>query len=249
MSPSYAACEPPDRDRSSQVRASLLPPPPTRGLVSSREARRAQALTELYIRSEPATGIQWIRPLEEWRMNANCTSARTGTGRAAQLTLQGGQGRRPHARGEARSFRTAQCSRRAERHNTQLLRQRFRTKWAHSACPSWEWFKLLRPWFQSRLSASGRAHPRLYALDIGCNKGLTSAKLLASFSPHNGVTPRSVHQAIVAYGRQRGIRVDRPCGVCGDCNDEAAWGDAAEELPATVHCFEPMLLVPRPYFR
>lgn len=60
------------------------------------------------------------------------------------------------------------------------------------------------------LSPSG---PKTF-VDIGCNKGYTSAKLLGLWAPEVGLQPNT-------------LRTKRPevlCGTCGDCEEQVRKG-------------------------
>jgi FkbM family methyltransferase len=92
----------------------------------------------------------------------------------------------------------------------------------YTACGSNEWVDVLH-----KLSPNG---PKTF-VDIGCNKGYTSAKFFALWAPELGFAPAT-------------LRKKRPevlCGTCGDCNEQAHSSVKESSGPVTVFCMEPSL--------
>eukprot|EP01065_Artemidia_motanka_P015487 TRINITY_DN19278_c0_g1_i1.p1 TRINITY_DN19278_c0_g1~~TRINITY_DN19278_c0_g1_i1.p1 ORF type:complete len:469 (+),score=144.79 TRINITY_DN19278_c0_g1_i1:53-1408(+) len=140
-------------------------------------------------------------------------------------------GKRLHTR------RRRSCSAAESRTQLQRLNRRNGEWWSHSGCPQQAWTGPLVDIFRKRM---GRGKKRIVAFDIGCNKGYTSAALLARFDPKYGVTPKLLHKSIQRYARSHKFELDRDCGVCGDCNERPEKESAeAEATPVSVHCFEP----------
>ena len=95
-------------------------------------------------------------------------------------------------------------------------------------CPSWFW-----------LAEYDRLYPYVdgVVLDVGCNVGYSSAKLLRMYATEYGFGPSEVF----TYGRDLavdGLPADQTCGACNDCKeDDALTGIARPGL--VIHCFEP----------
>lgn len=89
-----------------------------------------------------------------------------------------------------------------------------------SACGESKWMEEMH-----RLSPTG---PKIM-LDIGCNKGYTSAKMFGMWAPEIGFNPRALHK-------------NRPevwCGNCGDCQEDIKSEISSSSGGLTVYCFEP----------
>lgn len=67
-----------------------------------------------------------------------------------------------------------------------------------TACPSGEWTDVLEQLLRTR------GGPYRF-VDIGCNKGYTSAELFARWAPELGLSPKTLHLALP----------DQHCGYCG----------------------------------
>jgi len=146
------------------------------------------------------------------------------------------------------------CTKDQAHTQTARLRQRFAEKWAHSACPSEDWFELLREtgFWEWRLNGFTRParERRLVMYDIGCNKGYKSAHLLSAFRREASIFPAGLFKAISHIIRKEKMELDRPCGVCNDCgvgrgarvgptSTNVHMREGEPDLPVTVHCFEP----------
>ncbi|KDD77128.1 hypothetical protein H632_c13p4 [Helicosporidium sp. ATCC 50920] len=93
-----------------------------------------------------------------------------------------------------------------------------------TACPSSAWLDAY-----ARLSPTGSKT----MVDIGCNKGYSSAKFFALWAPEVGFAPNTL----------RNKRPEVNCGTCGDCSDhtdETAAGGRAQDM-LTVYCVEPSM--------
>jgi FkbM family methyltransferase len=100
--------------------------------------------------------------------------------------------------------------------------------WSHTACPAQYWLDNL----PKILKKQGKREVTF--MDVGCNKGYTSAKFFDSFTPGSAMNPQTVHESILSSN----VKFDRDCGVCDDCRDTANNEDTNFDK-VTVHCFEP----------
>jgi len=114
---------------------------------------------------------------------------------------------------------------------------RFREWWSHSACPDQVWMESF-PDLMRQASITPEEGKPLVVLDIGCNKGYTSADFMDLLTPHDGFNPRTLHQAIQAVAKERNTKYERDCGVCGDCTRPVNT-DHKKTENVQVHCFEP----------
>lgn len=95
-----------------------------------------------------------------------------------------------------------------------------------SNCPSWFWL------YDYMEEASGP----FVAVDVGCNRGFTSAKLFGTMAPELGVTPETAYAfGSVAFSGIEWLPRDYGCGACGDCTERPR---PAGARPVTVHCVE-----------
>ena len=91
--------------------------------------------------------------------------------------------------------------------------------------------------FDSATPPAEKSKPYLI-LDIGCNKGYTSADFLDALSPGTGMNPSSLVTAIRAIAREDNTKFDRDGGVCNDSNKPLN-PDRNTRRDVEVHCFEP----------
>eukprot|EP00569_Conticribra_weissflogii_P005128 CAMPEP_0171344522 /NCGR_PEP_ID=MMETSP0878-20121228/19558_1 /TAXON_ID=67004 /ORGANISM="Thalassiosira weissflogii, Strain CCMP1336" /LENGTH=504 /DNA_ID=CAMNT_0011847727 /DNA_START=168 /DNA_END=1682 /DNA_ORIENTATION=+ len=125
---------------------------------------------------------------------------------------------------------------------TDRMNKRFAEWWSHSACPDQVWMENISNVFDDATSSStgedhGNASPYLI-LDIGCNKGYTSADFLDALSPGTHMNPHTLVEAIQSIAEEDNTKYDRDCGVCNDCKKPLN-SDTSTRRPANVHCFEP----------
>ena len=78
----------------------------------------------------------------------------------------------------------------------------------------------------------------LLIMDIGCNKGYTSADFLDAISPGTGMNPKTLVGAIRQIAKEDGVKYDREGGVCNDA-DKPLNKDTTSVREVEVHCFEP----------
>jgi FkbM family methyltransferase len=126
---------------------------------------------------------------------------------------------------------------------------RFREWWSHSACPDQAWMENIHHLFSSAtLDADFVTSPELLTdhdktrpfliLDIGCNKGYTSADFLDALSPGTGMNPHTLVKAIRQVAAEDKVKYDREGGVCNDA-DKPLNVDTKSIRNVEVHCFEP----------
>ena len=75
-------------------------------------------------------------------------------------------------------------------------------------------------------------------LDIGCNKGYTSADFLDALSPGTNMNPHTLVTAIRTIAKEDRTKIDRDGGVCNDSKKELN-RDRTTVRDVEVHCFEP----------
>ncbi|KAL9181980.1 hypothetical protein ACHAXT_012323 [Thalassiosira profunda] len=112
------------------------------------------------------------------------------------------------------------------------MNKRFNEWWSHSACPDQVWMEGILDVFAPE---AGKPH---LVLDIGCNKGYTSADFLDALSPGTSINPKTLVDAIRGVARDMNTKFDRDGGVCNDSNKPLN-KDANTKRPVEVHCFEP----------
>ncbi|KAL7461827.1 hypothetical protein ACHAXS_002233 [Conticribra weissflogii] len=125
---------------------------------------------------------------------------------------------------------------------TDRMNKRFAEWWSHSACPDQVWMENIADAFDAATSSftagdDGSASPYLI-LDIGCNKGYTSADFLDALSPGTHMNPHSLVEAIESIAQEDNTKYDRDCGVCNDCKKPLN-PDTTTRRAVDVHCFEP----------
>ena len=127
--------------------------------------------------------------------------------------------------------------------------KRFNEWWSHSACPDQAWMDDIHTIFSTAtadakkeisadlLTEEDKSKPFLI-MDIGCNKGYTSADFLDALSPGTGMNPHNLVKAIREIAKEDGVKYDREGGVCNDA-DKPLNKDTTSVRGVEVHCFEP----------
>lgn len=95
----------------------------------------------------------------------------------------------------------------------------------------------IRSVFDVATGSTSSSNPYLI-LDIGCNKGYTSADFLDALSPGTNMNPHTLVSAIRAIAREMNTKFDRDGGVCNDSNKPLN-KDRDTKSKVEVHCFEP----------
>mmetsp|Transcript_41088 Transcript_41088/g.86315 ORF Transcript_41088/g.86315 Transcript_41088/m.86315 type:complete len:477 (+) Transcript_41088:40-1470(+) len=118
------------------------------------------------------------------------------------------------------------------------MNARFMEWWSHSACPDQVWMENIRGIFDDASHQEQRPAQNYLVLDIGCNKGYTSADFLDALSPGTNMNPSTLVGAIRAIAREMNTKFDRDGGVCNDSNKPLN-KDRNTKSTMEVHCFEP----------
>lgn len=125
------------------------------------------------------------------------------------------------------------------------LNKRFSEWWSHSACPDQVWMEDIYDIFSAATTTTGDKTPSsnmattpFLVLDVGCNKGYTSADFLDALSPGTGVNPASLVTAIRSVARDTNAKIDKDGGVCND-SKRTLNPDRKSTRRVEVHCFEP----------
>ena len=129
------------------------------------------------------------------------------------------------------------------------MQQRFQEWWSHSACPDQAWMDNIHSLFSSAtldvkneisrdLLTEEDKHQPFLIMDIGCNKGYTSADFLDAISPGTGMNPKKLVGAIREIAKEDGVKYDKEGGVCNDA-DKPLNSDTSSRRDVQVHCFEP----------
>eukprot|EP00970_Alexandrium_tamarense_P000986 scaffold107_cov215-Alexandrium_tamarense.AAC.18 len=138
------------------------------------------------------------------------------------------------------------CSPSTSKAQSDRMNKRFVEWWSHSACPDQAWMEGIHTIFdvanaisnkQVVLDSSDGRKPFL-VLDIGCNKGYTSADFLDALSPGTNMNPNSLVHAIRSIAKEDNTKYDRDGGVCND-SDKPLNEDRESVRGVEVHCFEP----------
>ena len=87
----------------------------------------------------------------------------------------------------------------------------------HSNCPPWAWLHVL--------AATSESHTYI---DIGCNRGYSSAKIFSVRAPSLKFTADRIHASTV---HMEGIPQDHTCGACGDCKEARVLVLGGQALP------------------
>lgn len=129
------------------------------------------------------------------------------------------------------------CTAEVAKKQSERMNKRFAEWWSHSACPDQVWMENIHNIFDAATPKSGKDKPYLI-LDIGCNKGYTSADFLDALSPGTNINPSSLVNSIRAVAKDMNTKFDRDGGVCNDSN-KALNEDRNTKRKMEVHCFEP----------
>jgi FkbM family methyltransferase len=87
-------------------------------------------------------------------------------------------------------------------------------------------------------SGGGSNHDPYLILDIGCNKGYTSADFFDALSPGTNINPRTLVEAIRAVAKDMNTKFDKDGGVCND-SKKTLNEDRTTKRRVQIHCFEP----------
>ena len=156
-------------------------------------------------------------------------------GMVAQLKAGGGGG----DAGSGEEYPRLTCTAAVAKKQTARMNKRFSEWWSHSACPDQVWMENIHDVFDAAMIGMGDNKLRPYLImDIGCNKGYTSADFLDALSPGTNFNPRSLVNAIRAVAKDMNTKFDRDGGVCNDSN-KALNQDRTTKRKMEVHCFEP----------
>ena len=148
----------------------------------------------------------------------------------------------PGISGGSGEFERITCTPAVASRQAARMNKRFVEWWSHSACPDQVWFQDIGYIFEvaSHEEENGQApnnNPYL-VLDIGCNKGYTSADFFDALSPGTQINPHSLVGAIRAVATDMNTKFDRDGGVCNDSNKPLNM-DRDTKRQVEVHCFEP----------
>jgi len=94
----------------------------------------------------------------------------------------------------------------------------------HNRCPDGSWL--------TQYGLPEREARQPVFVDIGCNKGYESAKVMARWWPKAGINPNTLgvaHKQMVTH---------KYCGNCGDCHDRVKLPRGAKALQPRIHCIE-----------
>jgi len=135
------------------------------------------------------------------------------------------------------------CTKDQETLQSNRLQKRFSEWWSHSACPDQVWMDHIDTLFADATSTSTTTQQQqqqqpYLVLDIGCNKGYTSADFLDALSPGTNMNPHTLVTAIRAIAKEDDTKFDRDGGVCND-SKKALNRDRSTVRDVEVHCFEP----------
>ncbi|KAL6772152.1 hypothetical protein ACKKBG_A29120 [Auxenochlorella protothecoides x Auxenochlorella symbiontica] len=92
----------------------------------------------------------------------------------------------------------------------------------YTACPGSGWLE--------RFHELAPSAP-LMVVDIGCNKGYSSAHVFSLWAPELGFAPNTL----------RTKRPEVPCGTCADCNEQVKSTVKKHSAPLTLFCVEPSM--------
>jgi len=139
----------------------------------------------------------------------------------------------------AGEFERLTCTPEVARKQADRMNKRFSEWWSHSACPDQVWMESINDIFDAAMGSKADLHSNPYLiLDIGCNKGYTSADFLDALSPGTNINPSTLVGAIRAIARDMNTKFDRDGGVCNDSNKKLN-KDRNTQRRTEVHCFEP----------
>ncbi|KAL7533367.1 hypothetical protein ACHAWF_004468 [Thalassiosira exigua] len=143
--------------------------------------------------------------------------------------------------GMGSEFQPLTCTPETARKQAARMNKRFQEWWSHSACPDQVWMENVTNVFrreQGVVGGKGDGLKPFLILDIGCNKGYTSADFFDALSPGTNMNPKQLLNAIRAVARDMKTKFDRDGGVCNDANKPLN-KDRKTERNVEVHCFEP----------
>lgn len=118
------------------------------------------------------------------------------------------------------------------------MNKRFSEWWSHSACPDQVWMENIHHIFDTATRGGPSDDKPYLILDIGCNKGYTSADFFDALSPGSNINPSTLVNSIRAIAREMNTKFDRDGGVCNDSNKPLNT-DRDTKRGVEVHCFEP----------
>ena len=118
------------------------------------------------------------------------------------------------------------------------MNKRFQEWWSHSACPDGVWMDDIRSTFDAAVGGGRGGGGHYLVLDIGCNKGYTSADFFDALSPGTNFNPSTLVGSIRSIANEMNTKFDRDGGVCNDSNKPLN-RDRSTRSALEVHCFEP----------
>jgi FkbM family methyltransferase len=139
------------------------------------------------------------------------------------------------------------CTASQAKAQTTRSNKRFNEWWSHSACPDQAWMDSIYDTFHtatqntnfpSNLLKKDDQDKPFLVLDIGCNKGYTSADFFDALSPGTGMNPKNLVRAIREIAKEDKTKFDREGGVCNDA-DKPLNKDTSTKRDVEIHCFEP----------
>jgi len=134
-------------------------------------------------------------------------------------------------------FARYECSPEEAAKQEDRIRLRFKEWWSHSACPDQVWMEQF-PELMALPEVNGRDDQPVTVLDIGCNKGYTSADFFDILSPRTDFNAHTLHKAINDVARDHNTTYKRSCGACGDCTRDLS-KNRVRNVRVNIHCFEP----------
>jgi len=138
-----------------------------------------------------------------------------------------------------KEFPRLTCTAEVAKKQANRMNARFAEWWSHSACPDQVWMENINEVFDVATGEGTPDSAKPYLiLDIGCNKGYTSADFLDALSPGTNMNPRTLVGAIRSIAREMNTKFDRDGGVCQD-SDKPLNKDRTTKSETEVHCFEP----------
>lgn len=135
-------------------------------------------------------------------------------------------------------FERLTCTPDVARTQANRMNKRFSEWWSHSACPDQVWMENIHHIFDTAMGGVPSDDKPYLILDIGCNKGYTSADFFDALSPGSNINPSTLVHAIRAIAREMNTKFDRDGGVCNDSNKPLN-KDRDTKRGVEVHCFEP----------
>jgi FkbM family methyltransferase len=160
-------------------------------------------------------------------------------GMVTEMRAKKGADLRGHSMGSTEEYPRLTCTPETAKKQAARMNKRFVEWWSHSACPDQVWMENIHDIFDTAMKDGGHNTNTPYlVLDIGCNKGYTSADFLDALSPGTDINPSSLVNSIRAVARDMNTKFDRDGGVCNDSN-KALNQDRQTKRKMEVHCFEP----------